>query len=143
MKVLIPYATNENKDDIKKIEEILLQRVRNNSSLGIVNVNGYIMTYSFKLKLDDKTYYINMELANGRYISRIKDLSKAYMSDEFGKDKEKNKLQLYCEMVKRASFDYKVIIYDNDINYIYIFNEKYKPLFDDINNNNNTYADLD
>ena len=113
---------NEN-DDIEKLENELLERVNNNTTLGINNINGYIITYSFKLELDGNVYYINMELANGRYIGRIKELSKAYLYSY------NSSLNDYLNMVIRAGFNYTIKTYDN-INVIYVYNSKYSSLFE-------------
>ena len=112
----------------------LLQNLNeiNKTKLGVVVYNDCYLTYSFKLQLNNDWYYINMELANGKYISRIKDLSKAFLyNTNYG-------LKDYLAMLERAKFSYKIVGY-NDINFIYVFNKKYEKQF----NIDSNYTDLD
>lgn len=110
-----------NHEDYKILEE--LNKV-NETKLGVILHNGYYLTYSFKLELDGNVYYINMEIANGKYISKLKELSRAYLF------KMRTDLKEYTNMLGRLKFCYKIVKYD-DINFIYVFNQKYKNQFND------------
>lgn len=126
---------DENKT-ARLLEEEYLKRKKEEKKkghYGVVNVNGILLTYSYKIILSGNTYYINTELANGRNKSRILDLSGGYY-----RNKEKT-INDYCDMISRACFSYKIITYGNGINVMYVFNDKYKNMFED----NNKYEDLD
>lgn len=123
----------ERKNDLKEEDNKLLEDFKKNKDkghYGIVNINGYIITYTHMINAD-KVYYFNMELANGKYKHRILDLINGAILNGYD-------IKKYFDMFERYSFSYKLVEYDN-INIVYVFNDKYKSIFED----NNKYEDLD
>ena len=128
-------AFNDNDIKLEILEKTIIEKSKNeNRHLGVVNVNGYLITYFYKLKFSNGVYYINTELANGKNRSRILDLSYGYYNG-YGD----NNLDSYLSIINRNGFSYSIIKYDNNINFIYVYNDIYQQLFD-INNN---FNDLD
>ena len=97
---------------------------------GFIKLNGFYLSYSITLKFDNNIYYVNLENVNGANKFKLLDL--------LGTISRLNNKTLndVIDLIERYRFDYKLIKYDN-INFIYVFNKKYKQMFDD-----NTYDEL-
>lgn len=109
---------NFNNEIMQKIKAIKEENILK----GVKNIYGVYIPYEYKIIINDITYYINMCLANGKNKFGIMEICKHYKAVGF------NSIDEFIIAIEMKKFAYKVINYD-DINFIYIFNDKYKQMF--------------
>lgn len=119
------FKEQEKENNIRKIV-MELKKKNNNNDSGFIKINNVYLVYDYKFAIDDKLYYINIGLAKGQHRGELMGFLSACVNGKYNVyDEIIDFITIWCK------FDYKIIAYNNDINFIYIFNNKYKHMFDD------------
>lgn len=123
MKIRINMDENTNTLE-GKIQKGLDDVLKGSNRKGGKVVSRGLITYSYMLEFNNVSYYINMELANGNNKFKLMSILKHYKSIGI------NSLEEMEKAINISGFSHKVIDYD-DINFIYVFNNNCRELFDE------------
>lgn len=116
------YNKHNNKNFDKLLAEIKKQETY--KTRGFLKINGVYVSYNSFLTLDHIGYYINCNNANGSHKYKLNDMLKTMSTMD-------NLTFSHFEgLVFRCKFRYTIVSYD-DINFIYVFNDKYVDMFKD------------
>ncbi|MBQ7141422.1 MAG: hypothetical protein IJO32_07980 [Bacilli bacterium] len=131
---MVKIKLPENFDE-KYATEIRLQKIANelkekkvDNNKGFLYHNGLYIPYEYKIETNNDVYFVNMSLANGTHRGTLMAYMRGYT---MGKYSDYNDLFEFITIWCKLS--YKVIELDN-IKFLYIFNNKYKHMFNDDNN---------
>jgi hypothetical protein len=118
------YNKNNSKDFDNMLQKLEEEKNKDSLLRGFLKINNVYVSYDSILTLDNVEYYINSNNANGTHIFKYRDITKSMskMQDLM--------FSQFEGLLDRCLFAYKIIKYDN-INFIYVFNNKYKHMFDD------------
>ena len=123
-KIIIPkeiYEKHNQNDSIKERIEKLKEMEKQQS--GAYYHNGLYIPYTYIIEIDNITYYINIELANGSNKFSLMELCRYFNNLD-----DKN-IDDFYNVVLLKKFSYKLMQY-GATNFIYVFNKKYEHLFD-------------
>lgn len=126
MKIKIPDSMVESIKQREKIEKIASELRQKDIDIcnGFMKVNGCYIPYDYKFTIDDTLYYVNIGLARGQHRGELSGFLGACVNGKYNVyDEMIDFITIWCK------FAYKLIQYDK-INFIYIFNNKYKHMFD-------------
>lgn len=129
MSKIILKNTHENNNFNDELMQKLNDVKERHATRGVKIINNVYVPYDYKINIDDKIYYINIGLANGKNKFGIMDICKYSNNMDF------NNIDEFIDIVKMKKFSYKIIEY-KDISYMYIFNKQYEKCF-------NKYNDID
>lgn len=129
MKIKLPDSIVQSTKQREKMEKIASELKQKDIDIcnGFIKINDCYIPYDYKFIIDNTIYHINIGLARGQHRGELSGFLGACVNGKYNNyDEMIEFITIWCK------FDYKLIKYDN-INFIYVFNKKYKHMFEDNN----------